>query len=67
MPLKKRKAMWLVVAGLLGYALFQIAVAFSPSSIIANDAVRGGWTGFCIGLELVGLLMLKKAGRDPYA
>jgi hypothetical protein len=59
MPTKKRNAIRLIVAGLLGLALFQIVARFAPSSVLASDAVQGGWIGFCIGLELMGLLLYK--------
>ncbi len=49
-----------VVAGLFGTGLYNTIVLSGGPSFLARDSVHGAWLGFCIGLEIVGLMMLVK-------
>lgn len=50
----------LIAAGLLSAAFFEIVRRFWHSSFVANDTVHGVWLGACVGLEIVGLMLLRR-------
>jgi uncharacterized protein (TIGR00369 family) len=53
----------LVAIGLLGIAGYEVALRLLHSSRLANDLIHGLWLGACIGLEILGLLVLGRARR----
>lgn len=55
-----RRPNLLVAAGLFGIAAFSAFQRFHPPALLASDFVQGVWCGGCIGLELVGLIFLKR-------
>jgi hypothetical protein len=54
----KSRYLALVATGLFGMALYSITVRFGGAAVLSRDGVHGAWIGFCIGLELVGVVML---------
>jgi hypothetical protein len=52
----------LIAAGLLGITLYAVVVRVSHPAVLANDFLQGAWYGACLGLELLGLYLLRKPG-----
>jgi hypothetical protein len=50
----------LIAAGLLSAAFYEIVLRFWQSSFLANDTVHGVWLGACFGLEILGLMLLRR-------
>ena len=63
---KRPVATALMATGLLGAAAYTI-VARSTGAALGGDAGHGFWVGACIGLELVGVVLLVKSRRTPVA
>jgi hypothetical protein len=56
----------LVAAGLLGIGLYAVAIRFWHPAILSNDLVQGVWYGLCVGVEILGLYLLRKSPpRNP--
>ena len=53
----------LVALGLFGMSTASLLPHLAQSSLVLNDVVRGVWYGLCIGLEMVGLILLHKTRR----
>ena len=59
-----RRPFALIVAGLSGMAFYTIATRPGLPTGPSMDAVHGAWLGVCLGLEVVGLLLLRMARRE---
>jgi hypothetical protein len=61
---KRPLAAALIAAGLVGMAVYSIAVR-SAGAALGGDTVHGVWVGACVGLEVVGvsLLLKRRTGR----
>ncbi|AHG92839.1 hypothetical protein J421_5304 (plasmid) [Gemmatirosa kalamazoonensis] len=55
----------LLAGGLLGAALYPVAARAGLPAALAGDAAHGVWLGVCLGLEVLGLVTLRKARRTP--
>jgi len=53
----------LVAWGLLGFGAYWLAERTTHSAFLARDFVRGIWYGISLGLEFMGLLLLRKRNR----
>ncbi len=53
----------LIAAGLFGIAGYEMALRVLSSSFLSLDFVHGLWFGLCIGLEILGLVLLDKNRR----
>jgi hypothetical protein len=51
----------LIAAGLLGMGLYAVAMRFPHPAILSNDFVQGAWYGVCVGVEILGLYLLRKS------
>ncbi|HJV22882.1 MAG TPA: hypothetical protein VJ570_09295 [Holophagaceae bacterium] len=56
-----------VALGVLGLAGYELALRATHAPFLASDAVHGGWMGLCIGLEILGLLLLRRQRNRPGA
>jgi TRAP-type C4-dicarboxylate transport system permease small subunit len=52
----------LVAIGLLGIAGYSIVARLWHPAILSDDLVRGLWYGICLGLEILGVVRLRKRG-----
>lgn len=59
-----RRPFALIAAGLLGLAFYTVATRPGLPTALSSDAVHGAWLGVCLGLEVVGLVLLRKTRRD---
>ena len=50
----------LIALGLFGMAAFQFALRLPHPALIERDFVQGLWAGLCLGLELLGLMRLRR-------
>ena len=57
----------LVALGLLGIAAYQLALRLFHLEIMENDFIHGAWFGICLGLEILGLIILRKGKRNQAA
>lgn len=51
----------LVAVGLLGLSAYAVILRLPHPALLSNDLIRGIWYGFCIGLEILGLILLRRA------
>ena len=56
---KRFRASTLIALGLIGMAVYPIVVRGAHPSFLNGDAAHGAWFGVCLGLEIVGLWMLR--------
>ncbi len=57
----------LIAAGLLGMSLYAVATRFPHSAILSNDFIQGTWYGICLGVETLGLYLLRETGSNHAA
>lgn len=50
----------LIAAGLFGMALYTVGVRAGIPTALGGDFVHGAWVGVCVGLEVVGVVILRK-------
>jgi hypothetical protein len=54
----------LVAIGLFGISGYELALRLFHPSFLANDFAHGLWLGVCIGLEIHGLLVIRRAKQS---
>ena len=52
-----------VSVGLLGLSGYEIILQLAHLPLLANDFVHGLWVGACIGVEILGVIILSKRVR----
>lgn len=52
----------LVAIGLLGIAGYSTVERLWHPAILSHDLVRGLWYGLCLGVEILGVIRLRKRG-----
>ena len=56
-----KKQFLLIAAGLIGIACYEISIRLFGNHFLTSDFFHGSWFGVCIGLEILGLLLLRKS------
>jgi hypothetical protein len=50
----------LIAAGVLGIAAYAVAMRLFHPGWMASDLIHGLWYGVCLGIEILGLVMIRK-------
>jgi hypothetical protein len=53
-----------IATGLFGLAFYMVATRPGLPTALHGDAVHGMWVGMCLGLEVMGLVLLRKTRRE---
>jgi hypothetical protein len=48
-------------------SLYAVATRFPHSAVLSDDFVQGTWYGICLGIEILGLYLLRKPGSKHAA
>ena len=56
-----RRPLLLLSAGLLGLSAYAVATRSGAPAALAGDGVRGAWVGVCLGLEVLAVVLLRRA------
>lgn len=67
MALRHSSPYLLISIGTMGIAGYQLILRIFHPPIMAHDLFHGIWFGICLGLEILGLIYLRKANRSPSA
>jgi hypothetical protein len=59
----QRRAIFLIVIGLLGMGAYQMILHLNHPVFMASDFIHGLWFGVSLGLEILGLSLLYKGRR----
>jgi hypothetical protein len=59
----QRRAIFLIVIGLLGMGAYQMILHLNHPQLMASDFIHGLWSGVFLGLEIIGLSLLYKSRR----
>ena len=51
----------LIAAGLLGIAGYEVILRSFHPRVLGHDFAHGLWFGICFGLEILGLVLLRRA------
>jgi hypothetical protein len=57
----------LIAAGILGMGLYAVATRLPHPAILSNDFIQGTWYGLCLGIEILGLYLLRRPGSKHTA
>ena len=62
----RSRGLSLIALGLVGAALYPIVTRANHPALLDSDAAHGAWIGVCIGLEIVGVWLLRsrRGGRE---
>ncbi|GGC65767.1 hypothetical protein GCM10011396_10980 [Undibacterium terreum] len=57
----RKTALGVMSTGLIGLCAYQIILRVNHPAALDSDLVHGIWVGVCLGLELIGVALLKKS------
>ena len=60
-----RRPIVLLSAGLVGLSAYAVATRSGAPGASAGDAARGVWIGVCLGLEVLAVVLLRRARGGP--